>query len=911
MAISTREILLILRARDEASRVLRTAASSITGVSNASAQAAQKQIQQGAAMTTVGVAAAYAGLEAIKFLDNATDAAMEYENQARKTLTQVDQVGASLKTIKDIGKDVASNVPTDFKKIQESLYDIFSSMDVSVPESKKLLTEFSKAGVAGQVDLQDASRATIGIMNAYGLTTKDVTKVNDVMFQLVRKGVGTYGEFASTIGRAVPSAVRSGQSIEVLAGMMAFLTRNGLSAAMASASAGRALDAISNPKTVDHFDALGKTVEKALGKDRAIALFGKNYKSMSIDIRDAHGNIKPMPQIMTELGSAIGKLPSADRAAVLQELFKSSGGTIQARRFFDIAVTQFGEFNQRVQEMYNSKGAMEEAYKIMFDSPQAKMQLLENRWNILKTVIGDALLPIKMGTVETFSTIIGWFSKLDPELQKNIAVWASVAAGILILVGVIIGIAGLVLMFNGALVLAGTSLVGLMGPVLLVVGIIAALAAIIYLAWQNHDKLLAIAKQVWEYIKPAVQAVGDAFKDLWDKISQLVLPIFKAVWDDIQKYIGPAVDKFKEAWAILVQGAKDTWQEMQRLDGFIRWLGRTLWDILKVAIEVVVAVFMTFVDVLGHVVGPAIDMIAGVFKGLANMLAGFFKFVFALITGDWANAWDAALQLVKGFGQVLIALFTGIFGPDGIIVGIIKGLWDAVVRVFKWAFDVLVGHSIVPDMLNAIVRYFTEMPGRILGVLTSFASNLYSWASNAITNAYNAFVNGGNNVIRFFADLPGRVFNFVNGMYQGMYSAGWNAMVGLYNGLVGMGQRAVDYVRGLVQSIRNMWPFSPAKEGPLKNHPMDRAGANLMTMLADGINSRKALVLNSMKSIAGEVSVSASTMSAPVVPFYGRGPGGDGMGGAGVTQNFYIQTQEIDPTKHAADLGFELERRRG
>jgi TP901 family phage tail tape measure protein len=904
VAISTRELLLILRARDEASKILRGAAGSIGSVSAAAQQAAQRQIQQGAAMTTVGVGVAYAGLQAIQFLNDATNAAMEYNRQAALTLTQTDGLGASIEQIKTIGKDVASSIPVDFKKIQDSLYDIFSSMNVNMPESKKLLTEFSKAAVAGQVDLQDASRATIGILNAYGMKASDVNRVNDIMFQLVRKGVGTYGEFATTIGRAVPSAVRAGQSVETLAGMLAFLTRNGLSAAMASASAGRALDAISNSKTIDHLASLGKTIRSALGDEAAIKIFGKNIDDMSIKVKDSAGNIRPMTAIMTDMGHAIGNLPTADRAAVLQQIFKSSGGTIQARRFFDIAIKQFGQFNDLTNQMINSKGAMEDAYKVMYDTPAMKIQLLSNKWEILKTVIGDIVMPIKGAFAGALADLIQKFTDLDPNIQKNIVQFFGLVAVVMVVVGVVVALAGVFLMLSGAAALAGTTVGAFMAPILLLVVAIIAIAAAIYLAWKNHDMLWAKAKEVWNSIAPYVMPVVDAIKNFGHTIANIVMPILKDLWNTIKSAVQPTLKDLKGAWDELVAALKSAWNSLQPFMPYFKMLGIVVGVVLVGAIVLAFGIIVAVISVAVRVVVAVIQALAQIIKGIVEVVGGVISLIAALLTGNWSAAWEAAKQIVRGFVDIVEGLFKGLWN---VLVGIVKGLWDGVVAIFKAAYNILVGHSIVPDLVNAIVSWLASLPGKAWNAISGFASMLYNWASNALGRARDAVVTGANNLVSFAISIPGRILGALGNLGSLLFNAGASILQGLINGIGSMVQTVYNKVSSVASTVRSLWPFSPAKAGPLRQYPMDKAGQNLMKMLSQGIESKRDLILGSMKKIS--MDVSTAMPSNPVVPDWRGGP--SGAGSDGLTQNFHITTQEIDPVKHAADLGWEISRRRG
>jgi TP901 family phage tail tape measure protein len=451
MAVNSRDLWIILRARDEATRTLRSVGGAIHGLDKQNQAIAQRLQQRGRAMMMTGGIMAASGVMALKVLNDMTNAAIAYTNEAAKAFTQTDNVATSVAELKDIGREVARTIPVPFEQVQAGLYDIFSSMDVNIGQAKMLLTEFSRAAVAGQVDLQVAGRGTIAILNAWHMKAEDVNHVNDVMFQLVRKGVGTYEEFAKSIGRAIPAAVRAGQDFEDLAGMMAFLTRNGLSTSMAATSAARALEALVNPKTLTRLDEMG------------------------IKTKDMSGEFMPLPDILRQMNEQFGAMTAPERSAALQNLFKGSGGTIQARRFFDIVFTNFGEFEQRVKEMENSAGALDEAYWIMFQSPQAKIQLLTNKYEVMKTEIGDSLIPIKMKLVEVAGKLLDKWNSLSPATKDMIAKGMGLTAVFVTLVGVLTMAAGASLILTARF---GGIMAATKGVVLAMAGFKAALLSI-------------------------------------------------------------------------------------------------------------------------------------------------------------------------------------------------------------------------------------------------------------------------------------------------------------------------------------------------------------------------------------------------------------------------------------------------
>lgn len=321
MAI-TRDLWIVLRARDEASRIIRSfgttvsgaaasSAASVSAFDRAMATTAQRLSQfSQVAMLAGGIMTGF-GVAGLAFIKSATTVAAEYDKQVRRTMTQIDGITTSLDEIAEVGRRVARQVEIPFEQMQETLFFIFSSMNVSVAEAETLLKGFAKEAVAGNTNIESAARTTIAIINALGMSVNDLTRIQDVQFQIVRKGIITYEELANTIGRALPAAARAGQSFETLGGMIAFLTRNGLSAAMAATSAARAMESIAHPKTVARLEDMG------------------------IKVRNAKGEFLPLVQIMEKMNVKLSKLAAPDRAKFLQDLFTGAGGTIQARRFWD------------------------------------------------------------------------------------------------------------------------------------------------------------------------------------------------------------------------------------------------------------------------------------------------------------------------------------------------------------------------------------------------------------------------------------------------------------------------------------------------------------------------------------------------------------------------------------------------
>lgn len=390
-------------------------------------------------MIGIGAGLAVAGGAGLAFFAKATSTAIEYNRQAALTLTQTQGLGITLKQVEQVGIDVAKGISAPFDQMQESLYDIFSSMDIgrgaqAIKNSKTLLADFSKAAVAGQVDLQTAARATIAIMNAYELEANDVRKVNDFMFQLVAKGVGTYDEFAKAIGRSIPSARRAGQTYQTLGGVMAFLTRNGQSAAMAATSAGRAMDSLTKGPVGERLDAMG------------------------ISIRTTTGEFRQINDVATDLGKHFRNLnlTGPQVAATMEAIFKGAGGTIQARRFWDLAVKNFEQLNSLTKDVTQNTGALAKAYDTMAATPAQRIQALKNAWEIFNVEIGRVFIPIAMTAMDWLQQMLGAFQALPEPIQKTAIALLAVTFAAAAIGGTVMILTALVKMSGGMRLLSAS-----------------------------------------------------------------------------------------------------------------------------------------------------------------------------------------------------------------------------------------------------------------------------------------------------------------------------------------------------------------------------------------------------------------------------------------------------------------------
>jgi TP901 family phage tail tape measure protein len=786
VAVGASEMLLILRARDEASRVLRGLGGNLRNLDREGAAKVRQMQARGQALIGLGVGVGAIGAAGLAFFASSTKAAIEYNQAAALTQTQLDKVHGSLDGIKKIGRDVATTLPVAFEQIQPALYDIFSSIDTNMAGAEVLLRSFAHSAVAGQVSLQESGRATIGILNAYHMKVSDVNKVQDVMFQLVRKGVGTYAQFADVIGRATPSAVKAGQSIEGLAGMMAFLTRNGLSTSMAAASAARALDAISNPATQQHFKELG------------------------LSVRNSAGEFKPMTQIVQELQDRLGNMTRPQRAKALHDLFKGSGGTIQAMRFFNTAVTQAKQLKNLTGDMINSKGAMQGAYNIMFKQPQTQVQLLKNNIQVLRTEVGDMLVPAFQRTTSYLITAVKWFNNLSPSVKRAIVYVLLITSGLMVLIGIVTVIAGGFLLLTAAAAAAGTSLGAIIAVAAPIIGALIAIGIAVYLVIKYHKQIWAFIQYVWNAIWTFIQSISTS---IWTFITGIWNSIYNAVAGPIQ----------------------------------------AIYAVVSTIFQAIYAVISTFLGLIW-------TFISGYFK----VLTTFWSTVFHVWWIIASNVFKLIFAVVYLFVGLIYTLIKHYWGQITIITSTAWNLWKMLVYTpIKWVV------SQVISWIGYIVRFISSHWDTIKAVTIAAWGIFKSSVIDPVKDAYNGIVTWIDKILGKVTDLADKIV------------------------------APIKKVTGWLNKLNPLNRNSPSivdltNDGWKAMNKATQRGIQQVIVSAKRTNGFRT-------DMVGNVSMKATAATSPVVPGGNGGPGGPGP-----TQYFTINTQEIDPVKHAADLGREI-----
>lgn len=415
---------------------------------------------------------------------------------------------------------------------------------------------------------------------------------------------------------------------------------------------------------------------------------------------------------------------------------------------------------------------------------------------------------------------------------------------------------------------------------------------------------------------PLLTAVGDAFAQAGPVVQILGNALQSALQPVLAKLpslVAPLAAHFStmasEVFPILAKTAialaPSLLQIGQAFGKVLVASGPLIAALSKLTVQLLPALLPLLTPLINTIVALASALAGQLASTLTNLVVPALQLVTNLLRGDFTAAWNSLKTLVSG----VAAHFTGTLSRIASVIGsILRGIVDR----FKWLYNVLIGNSIIPDLVRGIVSWFGRLasmvlgplerfrssvvarftavanwargfPGRMVSALSTLGARLASLASSAMSRFRGAVVSGGNAALAWIRGLPGRALSALGNLSGYLVSSGRSLISGFVRGILDKVGDVTSAVGSVVSKARDLLPFSPAKEGPFSGRGWTLySGRAISESIAEGLAQRAALVQRAATAVARSArdAVTAPIAGSPAVP----GIAGGGILGVGTVR---------------------------
>lgn len=239
----------------------------------------------------------------------------------------------------------------------------------------------------------------------------------------------------------------------------------------------------------------------------------------------------------------------------------------------------------------------------------------------------------------------------------------------------------------------------------------------------------------FDVVKNALSMLVDAIGQNTDRITEMLKNAFSWIVENAPMLTGLILGGLTPAFYAL---ATSVWATMAPLIPFLAIgaaLGYLINELVKqmggwdVAIQKIQESFNFLKDMFMKWIMPQLQMLWDEIKN--NLYPAFMEL--------WKLIEPAILPTLKVLGAIIgtvliVAINAIVLALRGVVaylttwINMTKFAIETIVGIFRWLYDVLIGNSIIPDLINGITGWFKRLPG----MLTSALSGL----GNAITKPF-------------------------------------------------------------------------------------------------------------------------------------------------------------------------------
>lgn len=398
------------------------------------------------------------------------------------------------------------------------------------------------------------------------------------------------------------------------------------------------------------------------------------------------------------------------------------------------------------------------------------------------------------------------------------------------------------------------------------------------------DSLLTAFNRLFEAGLKAMTVLGTPIKTLFDGFTDAVvalMPVLTAISKLVFEVLGEAFKQLVPIVQALTPAIQTLGQLLgQILVGALRALGPLLTIVAQIINDVLLQAFTALAPFIQPFINFLTDfaMILGqflveAFKALNPFLGVFFKFIqdlFLALAPLMPVLLQFATEVLRAIADILKEL-----GPELTHMGqelfprlltAIKDVVPVATDFLRVLIDVLpIITTLASLILDIAVPAFVAMfqtvseiwPGikaiiesgmlflqgfinLIMGLITGDWSRAWNGLKQIFQGSIDLLKNGIRLGLTFILDLfiglPTRIIQALAGLPSSLFSSGRAMLQGFIDGAVSMAQTAVNKVKAVVDRVRGLFPFSPAKYGPFSGTGYTTySGRHLMEDWAKGI----------------------------------------------------------------------------
>ena len=731
------------------------------------------------------------------------------------------------------------------------------------------------AAASGE-DLASTSDIVTDALTAFGLSAKDSSHFSDILAAASSNANTNVSMMGETFKYAAPVLGSLGYTAEDAALAIGLMANAGIKSSQAGTSLRGAITNLAKPTD---------TVAAAMDK-------------YGISLTDSSGKMLSLRELMEQLRQKLGGLSEAEQAQAAAALF----GKEAMSGMLAIINGSDKDFEKLAGAIDNCDGSSEKMANTMNDNLQGQITILMSQLQELAISFGEILMPKIRDIVTHIQNFVDKLNAMD-EGQKEtilrIGMFVAALAPMLMGLGKVITFSANVSRALGTLsaglVKAGgfsgvfTKALGLItSPAAIVVGVIAAITAVIIHLWNTNEDFRNTITAIWQKIKDAfttfaagiserLSALGITFSDvtsaiktIWDGFCNLLAPVLEAAFSTIAIALQTAFNVILGIWDVFSAVFSGDWSGAWEA---VKGIFSSIWDGLKEYFSTIIGAVKGVADVFLGWFGTNWETVwNGVktfFEGIWNGISSFFEGIWNGISTFCTTVWNGIVTNVTAFCTTVHDTISTIFNA---VKDVVSNVWETIknvvqvaimfiVEVIKAAFELITVpfRFIWENCRDTIISVWETIKSAVQTAINFVKDNIITPVMNAIsttiTTVWNAIQTTFTTVINAIKSAVQTAWNFMkNSVITPVMNGIKTVITTVWNAIKTAVQTVVNAIKTTVQTVFNAVKTTVTTIWNAIKTGTSTAWNAVKTAVTTPINAAKSAVTSAINGIKSTIS---------------------------------------------------------
>lgn len=731
------------------------------------------------------------------------------------------------------------------------------------------------AAASGE-DLASTSDIVTDALTAFGLSAKDSSHFSDILAAASSNANTNVSMMGETFKYAAPVLGSLGYTAEDAALAIGLMANAGIKSSQAGTSLRGAITNLAKPTD---------TVAAAMDK-------------YGISLTDSSGKMLSLRELMEQLRQKLGGLSEAEQAQAAAALF----GKEAMSGMLAIINGSDKDFEKLAGAIDNCDGSSEKMANTMNDNLQGQITILMSQLQELAISFGEILMPKIRDIVTHIQNFVDKLNAMD-EGQKEtilrIGMFVAALAPMLMGLGKVITFSANVSRALGTLsaglVKAGgfsgvfTKALGLItSPAAIVVGVIAAITAVIIHLWNTNEDFRNTITAIWQKIKDAfttfaagiserLSALGITFSDvtsaiktIWDGFCNLLAPVLEAAFSTIAIALQTAFNVILGIWDVFSAVFSGDWSGAWEA---VKGIFSSIWDGLKEYFSTIIGAVKGVADVFLGWFGTNWETVwNGVktfFEGIWNGISSFFEGIWNGISTFCTTVWNGIVTNVTAFCTTVHDTISTIFNA---VKDVVSNVWETIknvvqvaimfiVEVIKAAFELITVpfRFIWENCRDTIINVWETIKSAVQTAINFVKDNIITPVMNAIsttiTTVWNAIQTTFTTVINAIKSAVQMAWNFMkNSVITPVMNGIKTVITTVWNAIKTAVQTVVNAIKTTVQTVFNAVKTTVTTIWNAIKTGTSTAWNAVKTAVTTPINAAKSAVTSAINGIKSTIS---------------------------------------------------------